>query len=200
MAAESIDLMRIQEALEAERRTRPTYGPVQSAVRSAMRAAVMLSVIVFLLPVLVNWDLSRLTALNPRSFALRVAVVLFGAMVMSLFDVRASRRAAAEDPTSAAQKLAAEWRSLILPDWWTRVLRQGVVITAGVGIPVGLFVAVKSPTTELPSGGRLELFVMFLLLTAVWAVPAAFAIRWMVLRSYRRMVERTSGRDSVSSA
>lgn len=187
MDAESIDLVRIQEAIEAERRTQATSGPVQRFAWSAVRFAVMLAGIVFLIPALSHWDLTRLTGLSSAALLGRVSVVLVGTILFSFLDVRARRRAIAQDPATAAQRVATEWKSLTLPDWWKRVLRWGVAITAGVGIPVGLLLAIRTPAAELPSGGRLALFIQFLVLTAAWAMPAALWFRWLALWSYRRM-------------
>lgn len=187
MDAELIDLVRIQSVIEAERRAHPASGLMQSVARSAVRFAVLFTLIVFLVPALSHWELTRLTGLSSAAILGRVSTILVVAVVISIFDVRARRRAIAQDPAVAAQRVAAEWRSLTLPDWWKRVLRQGAAITAGVSIPVGLVLAIRSPTTELPSGGRLALFIQFLVLTAAWALPAALWIRWLALRSYRRM-------------
>jgi len=189
MNMESIDLERIRLAVAAERREQETRGPLRTSVDVAVRTATTLILVVFILPVVTHWDLTRLTGLTTAAFLRRASVILVVTLLLTGLDRRKRQRMNAEDTSVAAQRIANEVTSLTGPDWWLRVLRWGAATTAGVGIPVGLLLAIKSPSAELPSGGRVEQIIMFLLLTGAWALPAAFGIRWMVLKSYRRMYD-----------
>jgi hypothetical protein len=64
----------------------------------------------------------------------------------------------------------------------------GRKLTLGVGMPVGLLAAFLAPANALPSGGRLVVLPMFVGMTALWAIPMGFVIRWLTVRSLRRVM------------
>jgi hypothetical protein len=74
------------------------------------------------------------------------------------------------------------------PDWLRQTLNTGMIITAVVGLAVGAVVTVTAPAKEVPSAGRLVILPLFIGMTALWAFPMAFFIRWLSIRSIRRVM------------
>lgn len=87
--------------------------------------------------------------------------------------------------------LEQEWASWVGPHWLGRVVRIGLLLTLGVGVPVGLLLAVTLAPAELPAGSRPLMLLSFVGLTALWAFTFAFLIRWLALHEYRGL-----GRES----
>lgn len=94
------------------------------------------------------------------------------------------------DPLSlyeAAKKITSDARG---PGWVGRVIRRGVLMGFGIGVPVGLLMALISPVAELPTGSRTGAVLSFIAMTMVWTVPFSFGARWLSLRSLRRHESR----------
>ena len=198
MGSEPIDRARIEQAIEAARRAQTGKTIVRRMLPAALRAFLLLGAVVFFLPVVFEWDVGQITDLTPARFARKGVVVVVGVWALLFVELLARHRAEREDTPAAAQRVVADWTALTVPGWWRKVVRTGVFITAGVGIPVGFMAAVMSPVSDLPTGGRVGLALLFLVLTGAWAVPAAFLMRWMVIRSYRRTMASIG--DDLSSA
>jgi len=88
--------------------------------------------------------------------------------------------------------LVADWKRWAGIGWLARTIGMGGLITAGVGLPIGLLQALTAPVADLPSGSRVLMFLLFIGLTALWAFPMAFGIRWYVLRDYRSLTPSSS--------
>jgi hypothetical protein len=97
------------------------------------------------------------------------------------------------DPLSlyeAAQKLDAIERA---PGWVRRVIRRGVLLGLSIGAPVGLLLALTTPSAELPPGGQVSVILSFTALTLLWTMPFSFGARWLSLRSLNR--HKSDGRS-----
>lgn len=103
---------------------------------------------------------------------------------------RQSRRALEE----IVQEADAELAALTTPGWVGRVVRRGVMMAAGIGLPVGALLAFGLPVEELPAGSRLLALAGFTLATAAWTLPASFALRWLSVRGYGRRDEHAGNR------
>lgn len=95
---------------------------------------------------------------------------------------RQSRRALDE----IVQEADAELAALTAPGWVGRVVRRGLMMAAGIGLPVGALLAFGLPVEELPAGSRLLALAGFTLVTAAWTLPASFAQWWLSMRGFGR--------------
>jgi hypothetical protein len=153
-----------------------------------LRSWLLMLTVVFVIPALANGHLPAQGDFAGRRALIRLVISLIAAVCMSAYMYFAlGRRISADTPTRATRALA-DWRTYNGPQWWTAALRMGAMLTLGVGVPVGLLAAFLAPANELPSGGRLVVLPMFVGMTALWAVPMGFAIRWMTVRSLRRVM------------
>jgi hypothetical protein len=118
-----------------------------------------------------------------RVVAVVVAVIALPLLIDSFRYTRDVQRG----PVEVARKIEHEWMRTTESGWVGRTVLRGIMIGLGVGVPVGLLMAFGEPRSELPNGSRLEMLVVFTLMTFAWAIPAAFVMRWAILRSYRRL-------------
>ena len=129
------------------------------------------------------------TLISPPSRELwRVLAVVFAAVGLPLFIssfryTRDVRRGSIE----VARNMERDWKRATQPGWEGRTVLRGIMLGLGIGVPVGLLMALGLPLSELPGGSRLGMFFTFTLMTLTWTIPAAFVIRWRLLRDYRRL-------------
>ena len=124
---------------------------------------------------------SRLAA--PRLVFILIAALGVG-IFMTVWGIWNTRRQLKLASVQLADRIEKEHAQLTGPAWVRHVLGIGLKLTLGVGLPVGaLFSLLPIPATV---GTRISMFVAFVGMTALWAMPFAFAIRWMSLRSDRR--------------
>jgi hypothetical protein len=119
---------------------------------------------------------------------IRVTVVLVVALLSTGISHRRLRGTLRTEITEHQRLLQQKWDRCTGPRWRFRVLRWGLLMTAGVGLPVGLLMSFIMPTVDLPGGSRVLMLVSFLGMTALWAIPMAFGIRWGVVRRYRALM------------
>jgi hypothetical protein len=117
-------------------------------------------------------------------FRLLAPVVVVGAVTPYLY-LRARRRSR-RPVDEIVREADAEVTALTAPGWVGRVIRQGALMAAGIGLPVGTILAMGLPVEELPAGSRLLAVAGFALLTAGWTLPAAFGLRWLSLMTHGR--------------
>lgn len=111
--------------------------------------------------------------------------VVVAAVVTPMMYFRA-RRQSRRPLEEVIQEAEAELEALTTPGWARRVVRRGVMMAAGIGLPVGALLAFGLPVEELPAGSRLLALAGFTLATAAWTLPAAFVLRWLSVRGYGR--------------
>jgi hypothetical protein len=130
-----------------------------------------------------------------------LVVRLTGALVLALFStgmayrqVRDTLRLSLVEHRKLLEREFGKW---VGPGLLWRTLAAGLLLTAGVGVPVGVLVALTSPAPELPAGSRPLMLLFFVGFTALWALPFAFGLRWLVLWQYRRwgVVGKGTGRQ-----
>ncbi len=119
-----------------------------------------------------------------------LVVRLMGALVLALFSTGIAYRQVGQTLQLSVlehrKRLEQDWAKWGGPQWLRHTLRTGLLVTLGVGIPIGLLVAATSPLSDLPAGSRPLTLPYFLGLTALWAFPFAFGLRWLTLWQYRR--------------
>ena len=64
-----------------------------------------------------------------------------------------------------------------------------MLVGCAVGVPIGILMANSMRPDELAeTGGQLGAVLIFVGMTFLWAVPAAYVFRFMILRSLRPLV------------
>ncbi|MFI5245393.1 MAG: hypothetical protein ACHQQR_09235 [Gemmatimonadales bacterium] len=178
-----VDVTRL-ESLTLAARASLGNGPRRLASQF-VRSWLLLLAVVFILPALADGHLPVQGDFAGRRALFRLLISVIGALCFGAYlHYAIGRRISADAPTRAARALA-DWRRFTGPRWWSAALRMGAMLTLGVGVPVGLLAAFLAPTNVLPQGGRLVVLPMFVGMTALWAVPMGFVIRWMTVRSLR---------------
>ena len=149
-------------------------------------AAVLFYAATVLLPAFLEHVPERAIQFNgPRAW-LRFVLPLLWGLAWTLWQVKRGRDHLRLGSAAIAERMEAEYRELTQAGWVYRVLRMGLLIGLGVGLPVGALVAVLSKASDLPQSSRILMFVVFLGLTCAWTFPMAFVIRLAVLRQYRK--------------
>jgi hypothetical protein len=177
------DTARLTEMLvaeEASRRVAPAAWHLRRFLGALLSSAVLFMV---LLP-LVSGDISR--AFDPASsgFWLRAGAALTLALLTATVHEIVQRRQGA-DPAAAAENRAREIRNLTSAGWPRGVLRMGVVLGLGIGIPVGAFLALR-PEAPLAAADQIRVFGLFVVGTLAWTIPTAFILRSVTLYLHRR--------------
>jgi hypothetical protein len=103
------------------------------------------------------------------------------------WEYRRAKRMVRAGVEARVREIERELAGLTGPGWVGRTLRMGALGAAAVGVPVGLLMAGFFPTSELPGGSRALALLTFVGMTALWTFPAAFGIRWLSLKSHRRL-------------
>lgn len=94
-----------------------------------------------------------------------------------------ARQQSKESPEDAVRRADKELARLTSPGWVGRVFRLGALAALGIGLPVGALLAFGIPVDEMPGGSRLLMLSVFVLATAGWVIPGAFALRWVSLKT-----------------
>jgi hypothetical protein len=97
-------------------------------------------------------------------------------------------------PDERVRSLVREWEEMTAPGWPLRTAKRGVWMGFFVAVPVGALIAWLLPSPEVPEGGRLLVFLMFLGMTLLWTIPMAFLIRLMAVNSYKAYLQE--GKDA----
>jgi ABC-type phosphate/phosphonate transport system permease subunit len=112
----------------------------------------------------------------------------FGAMLGGVV-VFATLHPSFRDVSRVAKRVERDWRYLTEGRWAVRVAVWGVLVGCAVGVPIGILLANSMQPDELAeTGGRLGAVIIFVGMTFLWAVPAAYVFRFMILRSLRPLV------------
>lgn len=142
-------------------------------------------VFIFLVLPLLDGRLPASSDLSGR----RLVVGLIGAGLLALLSgavaFRMRRDTLRMSLADHRRALEQDWAKWVGPHWRRRVFRAGFLMTLGVGIPIGLLLALTSAPSELPAGSQPLMLLLFVGLTALWAFPFALGLRWQVLRGYR---------------
>lgn len=111
-----------------------------------------------------------------------IAVFVVGGMAWGIWSKQA------RDVDARVRSIQRSWRRLTGPNWpgWTILLGLGMAL--GVGLPVGTLMALKTRPEDLMSGGRPMVAAMFVFLTCLWTLPAAFFVRWPLIQHLRKVV------------
>jgi hypothetical protein len=112
------------------------------------------------------------------------------AVILTILSVAPTYGAAATDVSQIAMRIERDVR--LTQGWWiARVVVRGVVMALVIGIPVGTLMAMNARPFELPElGGRAGIVGAFVFMTLLWTIPMAFVLRFLTLRSYRRVTSR----------
>jgi len=108
------------------------------------------------------------------------------------------RRLTSSPPAVLEEKANKAWLYLVGPGWLARTALTGVLITLGVGIPIGLLIAFGSDPSELPSQSRVLMVLAFTGMTGAWAIPISFLLRWVSIRSQRKLMYDPASRDTAT--
>ncbi len=182
----TVDLVLLESQMVSERaisHTRPQRFAIQF---------VFMLVMLFFIPTLVQGRLPFASELVGRKAFIRLIIAFAAAAAATGFSYYTWHRAMTENLQARAARIASDWRKLTGSRRWIETLKTGFTITAMVGVPIGLLMAFLLPATDLPSGGRAIVLPLFVALTAAWAVPVAFVIRWITVRLMRRFMRLPS--------
>jgi len=158
-----------------------------------IRQGIVAVLVLFLvLPLVIGQPLFDGTLTGRMVLILGTAVVAMASLAAFL-TYRRTRDTLAIGLAEHQRLLEADWKRWASAGWVGRTIMMGGLITAGVGLPIGILVAVTLPVGELPFGSRVLMFFLFVVLTALWAFPTAFAIRWYALRDYKTLAPSSSG-------
>jgi len=91
------------------------------------------------------------------------------------------------DHSIVEEKLDKNWMDLVGPGWPWRTLKRGIYMTLGIGIPVGALIGFTSAPGELPRQSPWLMVLAFTGMTATYAIPGAFLMRWFGVRLQRKM-------------
>ena len=182
----TVDLVLLESRMDNERAISST-----SPQRFAIQFVFML-VMFLLIPNLVQGHLPLASELVGRKGIIRLIIAVVGAAITTGSTYFLMRRIVTESLHTRAARIASDWRKLTGSRRWIVTLKTGFTITAMVGVPIGLLMAFLLPATDLPSGGRTIVLPLFVALTALWAVPVAFAFRWFLVRSMRQIMRHPS--------
>lgn len=111
-----------------------------------------------------------------------------------------ARQQSKESCEDAVRRTDKELALLTGPGWVGRVLRRAALAALGIGLPIGAMVAFGLPEEDLEGGSRLLVLGVFVLATAGYVIPGAFALRWGVLKSWGiKRVSKKAPIDEPSS-
>jgi hypothetical protein len=144
------------------------------------------------LPAFLGGGLGVVDGGSPAFWIKLLGPVVAAGVVTAHLYVKA-RRQSRRPLGQIVEEADAELAALTAPGWARRVVRQGVWMAAGIGLPVGALLAFGLPAEELPGGSRFLALAGFVVATAGWTVPAAFALRWLALKTHGRQSQRRAG-------
>lgn len=188
MQVEPADVSVIERMIADDALRVAHIGVLRDAAVRWVKFVATVAVVAMLLTILTEWSLAPLTTLTPARAAAKLLPLVVTATALAYIEGR-RRHTDHRDPTAAAQRVLREWRELTEHGWWKRVSRNGALLTAGVGFPIGALLAVSTASSELPRGGRLALAAYFVLATGAWAFPLAFLTRLIWLRSLQKYMK-----------
>lgn len=181
----NLDAEKVRALVEAENAVR------SRGVFPMFMQAFLFMVLVTTLPVIIlaltgrGW--SELLAFLRWKPLLTFGPVVGAGVMAAVLAVWSRRRGAPRDEAAAIAALQRRWASLTSRGWPLRTLAIGLLLGAGVGIPVGIVFASDLRPHELPPGGRAVAVAGFLGMTLLWTIPFAFGMRLLEMRRYRKL-------------
>jgi hypothetical protein len=163
-------------------------GPVRWFVPRFLSASILGVGLTVVVPAFLSGDLAQALDSSARFYWVRVLTPVVLAAPFTYVGYRRARKQVRAGTAALARRLETEWRELTEPGWVGRACRYGGYMTAGIGIPVGLLMALPFPTSELPGGSRLLALAGFVAATAAWAFPMAFGFRWLSIKSHKKFL------------
>jgi hypothetical protein len=94
------------------------------------------------------------------------------------------------DAERFSARVAREMQLLTGRGWLLRMVLAGLMLAAGVAIPVAIVALLGFPIV-VPGSSRAMGAVEFIGATLVWAIAMAFVVRYAALYVYRKLVRRT---------
>lgn len=169
-------------------------GPVSWIVPRFLSGSVFGISVTIVLPGFLGGGLGVIDAASP-AFWIKLLGPVVAAGVGTLHMYSRARRRSRRTLEDVIRQSDSELALLTAPGWVRRILRRGALLAVAIGVPVGALVAIGWPAADAPVGHRLLVFAGFLLATAAWALPSAFLVRWLSVRSYvtGRRFESQSG-------
>jgi hypothetical protein len=167
--------------------------PFRLIATAFLRQGIVAFLLWFVLLPLVNGDRPFGSDFSNRKVLFLGLAVLVMATTSAFLAYRSTRDTLRLDPRVHQELLMADWTRWAGTGWLKRTVGMGAILTSGVGVPIGLLMAVTLSPAELPGGSRSLMALSFLGLTALWAFPMAFFIRWYVGRDYRAMTHGAHG-------
>jgi hypothetical protein len=152
----------------------------------------------FVVPAAIDARIPTMADLTSRSglFLLVMSGVMAGGGTM--FRYRNIRRLTTGSSATLEEQANKLWLYLVGPGWLMRTARTGLMISLGVGIPIGLLLAFALPESELQAPNRALTVLAFTGMTAAWAFPMAFVLRWFAIRSQRKLMYDPTSGDTVT--
>lgn len=143
----------------------------------------------YLMTVALQWE--RMRAWSDQSASTRLALLLLpglaaAGIVWGAMRVLFNRQAL--DTDAQVKKIAESLRSVAGHGWMKRALRTGLLLSLGIGVPLGAVMAVLHDPARLPVANRWLLIPAFTAVTALWVLPGTFLFRWLSLVALRRFV------------
>ncbi len=156
-------------------------------------------VLFFVLPAVMDARIPTAAELTGRRGLFLIVMSVVMAAGLTALRYRNIRRLTSGPSAVLEEKVNKNWVYLVGPGWPARTALTGLLLTLGIGIPVGLLMAVALPESELLAPNRPLTVLAFTVMTAVWAFPMAFAIRWFTVRSQRKLMYDPESRGVVAS-
>lgn len=99
-----------------------------------------------------------------------------------------NRRKVKRGAEALAVEMSDEWSLLTREGWIGRTIQVGAAMGVGVGLPVGLILSTQLPLGDGVWSRPVLGALAFAAASAIWAVPIAFGLRAIVLKSLRSFV------------
>ncbi|HUF81212.1 MAG TPA: hypothetical protein VMN03_08755 [Burkholderiales bacterium] len=151
---------------------------------------------VYLVTIALQWD--RMSAWAAQPPATQLALLLLPGLFAAgatWWSMRVLFNRRTLDVDAQVREIAESLRSVAGHGWMKRALRIGLALSAGIGIPVGAMMMVLWTPEDLPVANRWLTIPVFVAITMLWAMPAAFLFRWLSLVALRRFVKAVPSND-----
>jgi hypothetical protein len=148
----------------------------------------LLASMLIVIPALVNQRFPTMSELTSRGGIFEIVMTVILAAGLTVARYRKLRKVIRTPSEVLEANMNKNWLYYVGQGWTARVLRMGVFVALGIGIPIGTLIAMTSSPSELPGGSRLMMILFFTGMTAAWAVPMMFIIRFFTVRSQRKLM------------
>ena len=151
------------------------------------------------IPAVADGRLPGLHGLASPSGIGRLAVIVALAVLGTTLRYRNTRALLSAEPSLLEEQANQNWRYVAGQGWLVRTLATGLLFTLVGGLLIGLLLAFDTPISELPGQSRALMVLAFTGMTAAWAFPAAFLMRWALVRSLRKLTTQNPMPTSAST-